>query len=296
MSRRGGDTVFQLSLTEIVLALAFLLLILLGLMYVSKANEVEELKVVVVESQGVANYPEMELKFAQLKQEIEGYLKSKSVPNADAIIDDLVSVARYEAEVKRLTEQLAKASSDNNSCDLMAKKLESNLDMESFKALVKNQAFLEKVREDLANQGYKFESETALISQAKDNLFEIQRLRRQCGGGAIGPCWVNPQGRTENLLTVTLEQDHVSVEIADLSPARAQELQELPGIDLATRPIIAYGEFERSFGPILQWSKARNPECRHYVAIRSNVPLTRESTPRRMQVQNYFYPDETKAR
>jgi len=296
MSRRGGDAVFQLSLTEIVLALAFLLLILLGLMYVSKANEVEELKVVVVESQGVANYPEMELKFAQLKQEIESYLRSKSVPNADAIIDDLVSVARYEAEVKRLTEQLAKASSDNNSCDLMAKKLESNLDMESFKALVKNQAFLEKVREDLANQGYKFESETALISQAKDNLFEIQRLRRQCGGGAIGPCWVNPQGRTENLLTVTLEQDHVSVEIADLSPARAQELQELPGIDLATRPIIAYGEFERSFGPILQWSKARNPECRHYVAIRSNVPLTRESTPRRMQVQNYFYPDETKAR
>ena len=146
---------------------------------------------------------------------------------------------------------------------------------------------------DLEKDGVKFKNSDEFIQQALDNINELKRVKKLCGGGAIGPCWIDANMRTENLLRIVLNTTFISVEPADMTSDRKRQMLELPGIDLATRPQIPYEDFERSFGQLLKWSKERNPECRHYVSIDSNIPLTKDSTPRRIQVQQYFSPDES---
>ena len=146
----------------------------------------------------------------------------------------------------------------------------------------------------LKRKGVKATSVEELVEQFFNNVKEVENLRKKCGGGAIGACWLDDNGKTENLLDISLEPDYIKVTVANMTDSRREEMQKLPSIDLASRSNIPYGELERSFGPILEWSKDRTPECRHYVSIRSNIPLTKESTPRRLQVQQYFYPDESK--
>ena len=105
---------FQLSLTEIALIFAFLLLLLLGYLYndVRKQNEV--LLVKVKESQqdladykALESYEELRRRYDALKANIAKYLHEKSIPEPKKILDDLVSLSKLDKELEDLREALS---------------------------------------------------------------------------------------------------------------------------------------------------------------------------------------------
>lgn len=303
MRQNSKDSVFQLSLTEIALILAFLLLILLGMLYSFEKNKNDVLASSLEDANAKISHFELlhsldilEIKFNKLKVDIESFLVANNITEVHSVIDDLISASVLESKLRDLEIKLAQLESSDSACAQLASVLGEDFDPLFFANLKEQSLQFEETLSMLRDNGYLVSSVADLNSHFFNNVNEVKRLQRQCGGGSIGPCWVDDRLRTQNLLNITLEPEHISVSIPNLPPNRMAEMMELPSIDLATRSTIPYNEFESSFGPILQWSRNRNPECRHYVSIRSNILLTQDSTPRRVQVQRYFYPDESSVR
>ena len=301
MSQKNRDGVFQMSLTEIVLILAFLLLLLLGMLAFKSITKEKSTQILLIQSEkelaeykASESYPYLKENYETLKKNIEKYLLEKSVPEPTKLLDDLVSVSKLQSTIDDLNEKLISAQTNVVACKQFEEAFAgSGLSSTSVMEAIKVQKRLEKSLKDLEKDGVKFKNSDEFIQQALDNINELKRVKKTCGGGQIGPCWIDANMRTENLLRIVLNTTFISVEPADMTSERKRQMLELPGIDLATRPQIPYDDFERSFGQILKWSRERNPECRHYVSIDSNIPLTKDSTPRRIQLQQYFYPDES---
>jgi hypothetical protein len=297
VDKRNSDNVFQLSLTEIALIFAFLLLLLIGYLYndVRKQNEVllvkvEESQKALDDYRAPESYEELRRRYDALKANIARYLHEKSIPEPKKILDDLVSLSKLDKELEDLREALSTERNRTKVCEAIQK--EGMPSPEKLQAALDDQRTLARLMNDLSNQGIKAETAEDIAFNVGNMLNEIKSLRNRCGGGGIGPCWIDDKGRSVNLLDVTLEDRYATISVPSLPPNFQKQFNDLPAIDLATRAQIPYDNFEESFGPILQWSKSRNPECRHYVSIQSNIPLTKDSKPRRLQIQKYFYPNE----
>lgn len=297
MDKRNSDNVFQLSLTEIALIFAFLLLLLLGYLYNNARKENAVLLVELKESQQALDtystsesYEELMRRYDALKANIARYLHEKSIPEPKKILDDLVSLSKLDKELEDLREALSNERNRTKACETIQK--EGIPSPEALQAALDDQKTLANLMNDLSNQGIKAGTAADIAFNVGNMLNEIRGLRNRCGGGGIGPCWIDDNGRSVNLLNITLEERYVTVSVPSLPPSFQRQFNELPEIELASRAQIPYNSFEESFGPILQWSKSRNPECRHYVSIQSNIPLTKDSKPRRLLIQNYFYPNE----
>lgn len=299
MDKRNSDNVFQLSLTEIALIFAFLLLLLLGYLYNDVKEKNKILLVKIEESQQTLDtyeasksYEELRRRYDALKENIARYLQEKSIPEPKKILDDLVSISKLDKELEELKEALSYERNRSKVCETIQK--EGIPSPETLKAALADQKILAKLRNDLSVQGIQAETAEDIAFNVGNMLNEIRGLRNKCGGGGIGPCWIDDKGKSVNLLDVTLEERYITVNVPSLPTSFQKQFKDLPAIELASRPQISYEKFEESFGPILKWSKERNPECRHYVSIRSNILLTKDSKPKRLLLQEYFYPNEFK--
>ena len=302
MSKKNSDNIFQLSLTEIALILAFLILLLLGLItYKATTKEKQTAKNLAESQQKISEYQASESyiklieNYENLKNNIEKYLLNNSIPDSTKILDDLVSISKLQNTIDELKIKFSETQASEQACKTLEARFAKDgaIDPIKLAEAIELQSRLENLLSDLRKQGVTFDKPSDFIQQGMDNVNELKRVKKMCGGGAIGPCWVDSNMRTENLLKIILEPNFIRVEPAEMSSERKRQMTELPGIELATRNQIPYEDLERSFGPILSWSKSRNPECRHYALIQSTIPLTKDSTPRRIQVQKYFFPDES---
>ena len=116
----------------------------------------------------------------------------------------------------------------------------------------------------------------------------LQNRLNARGGRDFPPCWADDAGKVEFLFAVTLTPAGVT-----LSPAwparRDSAARALPGIaDLVGGPWPA-AEFERRTRPLLDDSKRRTPECRHYVELRSTITDAVQSDRARLMVEGVFY-------
>lgn len=288
---------FQLSLTEIALIFAFLLLLLLGYLYNEAREENKVLVVKVKESEQALeayrtseSYKELKSRYDALKENIARYLQERSIPEPKKILDDLVSLSKLDKELEDLREALSSERNRSKACETVQK--EGMPSPEELQAALVDQKTLAKLMKDLRKRGIEAENAEDIAFDVGNMLNEIKGLRNKCGGGGIGPCWIDDKGKSVNLLDITLEERYVTVSIPSLPPNFQRQFKDLPAIELASQAQIPYENFEESFGPILRWSKSRNPECRHYVSIQSNIPLTKDSKPKRLLVQEYFYPNE----
>lgn len=113
------------------------------------------------------------------------------------------------------------------------------------------------------------------------------------GGRDYPPCWVDETGNVEFLFAVELKPDSVVV-VPAWPPRRETDAHALPGIlDVLTAPNSNQSFVSRIQG-ISGWSRSQNPECRHYVQLKSSIADAVQSDRSRLMVENYFYKTEAR--
>ena len=290
MHHNRNDQVFQLSLTEIALILVFLLMLLLGWLTKAAQKDAEKAK------ENLAAIPNAHLVIQELekaKENLRKAIERANVADPDKLFEDLVRYSSMVEKNKKLEDEIEKAETE------LKELLELMQTLGGKDAALAAKDVAEKIGEgmginDPKELGEKIKELADQSQKIKDLIAQNERLVQKAGKGfGVQPCWVDDKGRAQILLTIVLEIEGLKVNVSSgLPPFRLEQMKELPSIDLATRDFITYGELERSFGPILAWSKKQTPECRHYVSIKSNILQTRDSTPRRLEVEGYFYKNE----
>lgn len=113
------------------------------------------------------------------------------------------------------------------------------------------------------------------------------------GGRDYPPCWADESGKVEFLFAIELQSD--SIAVLPAWPARRQsDSQLLPGVsEILASPLTHTGFADRMKG-ILDWSKRQDPQCRHYVQLKSSIPDAVRSDRARLMVENHFYKVEAR--
>lgn len=113
------------------------------------------------------------------------------------------------------------------------------------------------------------------------------------GGRDYPPCWADESGKVEFLFAIELQSD--SIAVLPAWPARRQsDAQLLPGVsEILASPLTHVGFAER-MKSILDWSKRQDPQCRHYVQLKSSIPDAIRSDRARLMVENHFYKVEAR--
>ncbi len=113
------------------------------------------------------------------------------------------------------------------------------------------------------------------------------------GGRDYPPCWVDETGNVEFLFSVELKPDSVVV-VPAWPPRRETDAQALPGISDVLTASHSNQSFVSRIQGISGWSKSQNPECRHYVQLKSSIADAVQSDRSRLMVENYFYKTEAR--
>jgi hypothetical protein len=113
------------------------------------------------------------------------------------------------------------------------------------------------------------------------------------GGRDYPPCWADADGRVEFLLAIELRNDDVIAKPAWPS-SRDAEARALPGMnDLIARPV-AYTAWPQRVQGIVEAARKRDPECRYYVQLKSDITEAVKSDRARWMVENDFYKVEVR--
>lgn len=112
------------------------------------------------------------------------------------------------------------------------------------------------------------------------------------GGRDYPPCWADESGKVEFLFAIEVKPDSVTVTRA-WPPRREDAARALPGISEALGEH-SNRQFISSIQGIFNWSKKQDPECRHYVQLKSSISDAIQSDRSRLMVENYFYKVETR--
>jgi hypothetical protein len=104
-----------------------------------------------------------------------------------------------------------------------------------------------------------------------DTRQQAAYLRRELSGLGRGldhpPCWFDAEGRIQYLLRVEIGEQ--ALRVTPVWPAdREDDARRLPGAaKLAASGTLAPPEFTRLAAPVLDWSRKRDPECRHFAEV-----------------------------
>ena len=113
------------------------------------------------------------------------------------------------------------------------------------------------------------------------------------GGRDFPPCWADENGKVEFLLSIEVKPDLVVVNPA-WPPRREVAAHALPGIDELLENSLSNQKFVSGIQGIFNWSKKQDPECRHYVQLKSSITDAIQSDRARLMVENYFYKVESR--
>lgn len=113
------------------------------------------------------------------------------------------------------------------------------------------------------------------------------------GGRDYPPCWADESGKPQFLAAVELRSDGISV-TRDWQDARSAEASKLPGFADFVGKIHSHAQFPGAVQPIFNWSRHQDPECRHYVLLRSTISDAVQSDRARLMVENFFYKSEAR--
>ena len=118
---------------------------------------------------------------------------------------------------------------------------------------------------------------------------QIANLRRRCGND-YPPCWVRDEraGRPEYMYDVTIYDDHFIIK-AVWPESRQDEACLIPGALDLPGEYWNLNEFRKKARPILTWSRAQDPDCRHYVKIRDKAMAKEPFLDRMTTVEEFFY-------
>ena len=136
----------------------------------------------------------------------------------------------------------------------------------------------------------------ALKTENSDLRGQVAFLKNRLdarGGRDYPPCWADESGKVEFLFSIELRAD--SVVVTPAWPARREgAAKNLPGIDGALAGPHSNQAFVSNIQGIFNWSKTQDPECRHYVLLKSSIADAVQSDRARLMVENYFYKVEAR--
>lgn len=113
------------------------------------------------------------------------------------------------------------------------------------------------------------------------------------GGRDYPPCWADENGKVEFLFAVEVRPG--SVAVAPAWPARREEsARALPDLAAALAGPHSNPDFVSRIQGVFNWSKSQDPECRHYVQLKSTISEAVQSDRARLMVENYFYKVEVR--
>lgn len=148
---------------------------------------------------------------------------------------------------------------------------------------------------DSAQQSRSIKSNLAVADKVNADLrgqvaFLRNRLEAR-GGRDYPPCWADEKGKVEFLLNVDLKPDVIEVTPGWPSNREADALA-LPGILEVLGAPAPLETFQSRIQGIFQWSRRHDPECRHFVRLRSQISDAVQSDRARLAIENYFYKSE----
>jgi hypothetical protein len=112
------------------------------------------------------------------------------------------------------------------------------------------------------------------------------------GGRDYPPCWADESGKVEFLFAVEVKPDLVVVTAA--WPPRREAASHLPGMAEVLAGPHSNQQFVNRIQGIFNWSKSQDPECRHYVQLKSSISDAVQSDRARLMVENFFYKTEVR--
>jgi len=113
------------------------------------------------------------------------------------------------------------------------------------------------------------------------------------GGRDFPPCWANENGKVEFLFAVEMKSD--SVVVSSAWPEKREVVaRALPEVaEILAAPHSNQG-FVNSIQGIFNWSKKQDPECRHYIQLKSSISDAVQSDRARLMIERYFYKVESR--
>jgi hypothetical protein len=111
------------------------------------------------------------------------------------------------------------------------------------------------------------------------------------GGRDYPPCWADESGKVQFLFNVDLKPNVVEVS-AGWPPTRDADARLLPGLDEVLSGPAPLEQFVTRIRGIFDWSTRQDPECRHYVRLKSSIPDAVLSDRSRLKIEEFFYKTE----
>lgn len=146
---------------------------------------------------------------------------------------------------------------------------------------------------DLAKAG---QNPDAMKKENSDLRGQVAFLKNRLdarGGRDYPPCWADETGKVEFLFSIEVRPD--SVAVLPAWPARRESAAKaIPGIDAVLSGPHSNQSFASKIQSIFNWSKTQDPECRHYVQLKSMISDAVQSDRARLMVENFFYKVEAR--
>ena len=285
-----NDQVFQLSLTEIAFTIAFLLLLLLGYS-VWQAQSARDAAQTALASALARQREAGSLERA--RADLAATLRQAGASEPDAAVSKLVEASALRVERDQLRQQVDDLDARLSTlAPLKAPASAASAAVAASRAAASAAALAAKAGVAAA------ESSAALAEKENTNLrgqvaYLTNRLSATTGHGGrdFPPCWADESGRIEFLFAIETRQGEVIV-VPAWPPRRQGAARALPNVDELTASPLSNADFVRLVQPLLDWSRAQKPECRHYVELRSSISDAVQSDRARLMVERYFYKSE----
>ncbi len=229
-----------------------------------------------------------------LAGELERSAKALAYDTPDEV-QALLEATEQQREIDALRERLMEAEAESEELAALLAQSEETDDREAFIELVRQaarnagrEAQLSALREEAEAAARDRDSmRTALQNCQAQNLNCSQRLQE--AGLGYPPCWADASGKPEYIYTVALRGDSLAVRPA--WPAhRADDARRVDGALALAGRTLSRQAFAEGADPILRWSQAQTPECRHFVIVDDTGVTTKEAFKESLLlVEGYFY-------
>ena len=305
--------------------IAFILLLLLGYLFHKAHSERKAAEEAISKMQRMER---LTANFKTAKSDLTTALQEARVSNPDEVITRLIAASDVRVERDRLKQHVDDLDAKLTALTELQKVLESAAESSKKKdvtkekiiaALTLQEQLVKTVKDELKQEfkpGQEAQAIREIVKAAKNyneaaksgiDIDNIQKANKDLkgqvaflqnrlnarGGRDYPPCWVDENGKVEFLFSIELRTDSIIV-----SPAwptkRDVDARSLPGIDKLVGNEYPHQSFPTRIKDIFDWSNRQNPQCRHYVQIKSMIPDAVQSDRARLMVENYFYKVEAR--
>lgn len=150
-----------------------------------------------------------------------------------------------------------------------------------------------KAQADSAMKGTNLQTAMKENSDLRGQVAFFKRRLEARGGRDYPPCWATESGSPEYLFSVELTP--AGVHVKPSWPAnREADAKALPRMDDALQSPVPMETFVRNIQGIFNAGKTGDPQCRHYVYLKSSIVEAAASDRARLTVENYFYKNEAR--